>query len=353
MLDEKSWNTKRLNFDARKYPERKDLRENFILDIAQQLPENSEQIFLNKLKWKPDNYFSALINDWINKLTEAIPCFREYVFNKEKRELSVIEELLKEILITIHIGENWKPNQTIYIVIEDIDRSWDAWVYFLQTLNYFLKKIKLWEGLKVIAIATIWNEECIKNIESYLKCIDFIHNSPIISYSYWEMLRYYLDENCCDSNLIEFINYIWKKFNGFTPRILKHILRDLIFVFEEFDIDESSNMLLQKTKAIIWILVWKYINDSWTDNTFINTWKLYNDLKDDTFKSFLLSTAKNDSFYELNNHTWKKELLNPNIVWEYYVEYKFYDFRWDDSLIVLQYDGDKYIVYLDKKLLSI
>jgi hypothetical protein len=51
--------------------------------------------------------------------------------------------------------EKIKDHDVIFIIIEDIDRSGDHGVYFLETLNFFLKNLELPEGKRILAIATI------------------------------------------------------------------------------------------------------------------------------------------------------------------------------------------------------
>lgn len=348
-----SW-SKWLNFDAWKYPDRKDLRENFILDMAQNLDKKGEDAVVNKLKWQATSVFEAILNDWWEYIDKFIPNIRKYLFNREKRELSLIESLLKEILIALHVWENWKIIPTIYIVIEDIDRSWDAWVYFLQTLNYFLKNINLWEWLKVVAIATVWSIEYRWNLNSYLKCIDYIHYFPIQKIDYKPMLKYFLDEKCCDSSLVDFINYIWNHYEWFTPRVMKHVLRDLSLALQELEINENDHLLLDKVLTIICVLSAKYLNVSWEKFTYLDKWKKEWIISENTFKSFFLSIVTHNKFIQKTGWNWI--LLDPGVYNEKIVDYTFSDYWKDDDRLICFQSVPWYAnwrVYIDKKLLFI
>ncbi len=326
-----SW-SKWLNFDAWKYPDRKDLRENFILDMAQNLDKKWEGIVVKELKGKSTSIFGAMLSDWWEYLDKFIPNIREYLFSREKRELHVIESLLKEIFIALHMWKDWKLFPTIYIVIEDIDRSWDAWVYFLQTLNYFLKKINLWKWLKVIAIATIWNIEYRWNLDSYLKCIDYIHKFPIASYNYTPMIHYFLNDRWCNTSLEDFINYISNHYEWFTPRTLKHILRDLNIALEELWIDDNSPSLLDNISTMISVLTAKYLNVQWEKITYLDKRKKEWRISEDGFKSYFLSIATHVLFIQKTN--WVPKLLDSWIYKETVVDYSFTDFWEEDNRLI-------------------
>lgn len=344
---------KRLNFDAWKYPDRKDLRENFILDMAEYLNEKEKDAVIKGLKWISSSIFHAAAKDWVEYFTKFIPNIREYIFNKEKRELYVIESLLKEIFVALHMWENWKPYQSIYIVIEDIDRSGDVWVYFLQTLNYFLKNINLWEWLKVVAIATIWSHEFRWEIDSYLKCIDYIHNFPVVEYDYKPMIQHFLNEQCINDSLIDFINYVWSHFEWFTPRTLKHILRNLSSVTEELNI-ENIITNRQNILALIWIFTAKYTNKLNEKITYLDEWKKEWEITESVFKSFFLSTAHNDDFITKISRN-ESQMLDPEIYDWKNINYKLIDFWNDNRIIVYQaiYWQTNATVFINKKIFSL
>lgn len=349
-----SW-TKWLNFDAWKYPDRKDLRENFILDMAEKLDKKWEDLVVKGLKWQSTSIFEAILKDGWNYIDKFIPNIRKYLFNREKRELHIIESLLKEIFIALHVWENWSVVPTIFIVIEDIDRSWDAWVYFLQTLNYFLKNINIWEWLKVIAIATIWNIEYRWNLDSYLKCLDYIHYFPITNFKYKPMLIHFIDEKCRNDSLEQFVDYLWENYEWFTPRTLKHILRDLSMAFDEF-LNNDLTPLLQKSLTLFWVIAAKYINISENDKrkTLIDKWRQQWVIEEPAFKSFFLSIVTWESFL-VQPQRWVYRLLESGVYNESVLDYCFANFWDDDDLIKIQQKPwtANVTVYVNRKLLSI
>lgn len=349
-----SW-TKWLNFDAWKYPDRKDLRENFILDMAEKLDKKWEDLVVKGLKWQSTSIFEAILKDGWNYIDKFIPNIRKYLFNREKRELHIIESLLKEIFIALHVWENWSVVPTIFIVIEDIDRSWDAWVYFLQTLNYFLKNINLWEWLQVIAIATIWNIEYRWNLDSYLKCLDYIHYFPITNFKYKPMLIHFIDEKCRNDSLEQFVDYLWENYEWFTPRTLKHILRDLWMAFDEF-LNNDLTPLLQKSLTLFWVIAAKYINISENDKrkTLIDKWRQKWVIDEPAFKSFFLSIVTWESFL-IQPQRWVYKLLESGVHNESVLDYCFANFWDDDDLIKIQQKPwtANVTVYVNRKLLSI
>lgn len=168
-------NSKWFDFDAWKYPDRKDLWEAFILEIVKQSYSEKEEIKIEKqIKWKSTkSVWIDIITDITSTVSEKfdfnfLDKFSE-IFKKEP--ITKIYEFQK-ILIEIF---NKIEEDNIYIIIEDIDRSWDNWIFFLETLNYFLKNNHI--GKRIIVIVPIWEENYVKEELklSYLKSLDYFH----------------------------------------------------------------------------------------------------------------------------------------------------------------------------------
>jgi len=129
-------------FDAWKYPERKDLWEGFILDFTKDVL--SEKRFKKLTKEIEGNKYKG-IKDLISVLSKGLNLVLpgsnilenlnllfhsssiKRVFEFQRLFLNVINEQIKE-----HI-------KNIFTIIEDIDRSGDRGIFFLETLNNFLK----------------------------------------------------------------------------------------------------------------------------------------------------------------------------------------------------------------------
>lgn len=320
-------NSIRINFEAWKYPERKDLWENFILDMAENLTEHDKDSIQKSLKSEASWVFEAIFKDWVDYITQYVPNLRNYLFKRNERELHIIEKILKEMLIAIHTRncDTWWIISSIYIVIEDIDRSGDAWTYFLETLNYFLKNNEIWEWCKTIAIATIGSKEFLEHKESYLKCIDYLHDFPIKKFKYSDVLLHFIDKEYINYSTEEFFNIIWEKFQDqFTTRILKHIIRDTKLIIESWNIILKPEYTNYYLALILGVITSKYLyfEKDWKRISYFNLWKdtWWEIIEWDIFKSFFLSIVYRSSF-TVNNEYWITELLPLQVNW--YSQLKF------------------------------
>ncbi len=174
-------------FDAWKYPERKDLWDGFVIDIAMQmnkgaLAEVRDEIDGNKNRKAKTavktsaavvkalalanmvpgvGYLTDAVKDILGNTLSSPPIKRVYEF----------QGLLKKLLNNIQ--------EDIYIVVEDIDRSGDQGIFFLETLRYFIKSIeKDQERKRKIIIIVPMGEEVFKKEnnkarDSYFKVIDY------------------------------------------------------------------------------------------------------------------------------------------------------------------------------------
>ena len=93
----------------------------------------------------------------------------------------------------------------MYLVIEDIDRSGDRGIFFIETLNYFLKKIVQEQQeaqtniVKLKVIVPISNDNYEKDKQSYLKSLDFLYAFNPNKYDFSAFVRaLFLDEISAD-----------------------------------------------------------------------------------------------------------------------------------------------------------
>jgi len=170
---EEEGRTKWFDFDAWKYPERKDLWEGFVLDVADQLDKKK------RVAKRIDGdskivegvgivarIAAALKTAGASELIsgQLISLFK----NKPIERVFQMQELLTEMFKGV-------KEQTIFIVVEDIDRSGDAGCYFLETLRQFIKSANLEK--RVIVLVPIGAEVYEKNDhfrESYHKVFDYL-----------------------------------------------------------------------------------------------------------------------------------------------------------------------------------
>ena len=174
--NDSSKEAKWLVFDAWQYPERKDLWEGFVLDIARQCNKKLFNYARNIIDGKSGQALKNLSTaaaDTVNTflpgasvLKNLIPLFH----TSPARRVYEFQELLVDII-------NKKVKKDVFIIIEDIDRSGDMGVFFLETLKHFIKNREEDLNHKVIVIVPIgeeiWQEGGDKKIQdSYSKTLD-------------------------------------------------------------------------------------------------------------------------------------------------------------------------------------
>lgn len=216
-------------FDAWKFPNRDNLWEGFILECASQL--GNEEKILKIIEGKQNSDKEALINSVasipipgisvIKNLThfiETSPATRTFQLQKIFKE-----EILKKI-----------KSREIFIVVEDIDRSDDFGLFFLETLKNFLDDLSTDEDFtKIVKVIVPLAPQNVKGeFESYLKCLDYqevftqeIDNTEQFVEEIWN------GENIEEKQyLIKFLNTI---VNLVSIRFVKFILRYAEIRYEE------------------------------------------------------------------------------------------------------------------------
>lgn len=165
--------TQWFEFDAWKYPERKDLWEGFVLDIADQMGQ------LKSTKKKIDGGAGAskgvgaiaqiaqTVGGAFSGLAFLIDKF-SYLFERQPIErVFELQEVLEKMLSAL-------KKKNISIVVEDIDRSGDAGKYFLETLRQFIRTHEM--GKRIIILVPIGTDVYEKDSDlrdSYFKVLDY------------------------------------------------------------------------------------------------------------------------------------------------------------------------------------
>jgi len=213
--------SKWFEFDAWKYPDRNHLWESFVLEIAEQrwLLQN----ILNKIEGK--GYWKKIIKLLFQVLTwgsnkDVIDVF---IIGSPAKRTFQIQKILNDLLDNI-------DEENIYIVIEDIDRSGDSGIYFLETLNHFFKN-NFKSEKKVRIIVPISDKKYEESRSAYLKCLDITHNFFIWLRELWAFLEHTIDPKLLDEKnknmLLRFLNSIWKNSDGeMNMRLMKKIFRN-------------------------------------------------------------------------------------------------------------------------------
>jgi hypothetical protein len=234
-----------VQFDAWKYPERDNLWENFTLEIAEGLFPKQYKKFSNrligKIPWREKgNWLADSLSGLINILypgSGIVPSIAWKLFGGYKQNDS-LKRLRDLQLVVIEIFKKYteENNKPVYIVIEDIDRSNDAGIFFLETLNHLLRGNKF--SQKIITIIPIGSPEYSDNIDSYAKCLDFIYFSQLPRPDIRKFIQEVFDENIFSVDEIS-----QKQINRFlvelidlpdgNMRKIKLLLRDAAIIYSK------------------------------------------------------------------------------------------------------------------------
>lgn len=246
---DKSWNNKWLQFDAWKYPDRKELWDWFVLDTISNLGKSSRKEITNTIEtWLTKNQQKTnTIVDLISSgaglakldiwswasLQLNIPTEVKDFFKNTGSKVCRIEEY-QNLLLAYFIElskDNYDGN--IYIVIEDIDRgNINEWLTFLETLRYFLTKTwntYWWTLIKIIPIILI-DVESFENWyhQRFIKIFDkTIYNELKYNRSWFfdNFIWWYKSEG---QNSFRINSKGSSLLSKLTPREVKSILRDII-----------------------------------------------------------------------------------------------------------------------------
>ena len=227
-------------FDAWKYPRRSELWEGFVTELARELDHDG--VIIDRIKGKSGKSEGAGV---LSKLLEAaqsisgVPALKSVgdlivkLFEGDPiTKLEGFQELLKEILV-----EREKP---VYIVVEDIDRSKDQGIFFIETLRYFLNKYKT-EISNIVVIVPMSEERYENGKGSYLKCFDIVERFSItnLDFSFFvsngliesSVLDTFLKDQNTSFDLIKvqissFLNLLVRTYHHLTIREIKLILRN-------------------------------------------------------------------------------------------------------------------------------
>lgn len=181
--DDAKW----LHFDARQFPDRKELRDGFVIEFTKQLISKEFPEIVSQINWERSKS-GKFIDMTINGLTAAASAVIGMKHPGMIAEVPIIHSVLSSIINDfqkpqkainrIYEYQNILKNlldcfksQTIYVVLEDIDRSGDSWIHFLETLNNFIRGSC--EDIKLICICPIDNKSLEENFQKYLKVLNY------------------------------------------------------------------------------------------------------------------------------------------------------------------------------------
>ncbi len=255
-----------LQFDAWRYPERKGLWDGLVIEAAKQLGQDKKalrkldghksvlgrwgtpvaEIFSQVADFIPKDAFA-----WVGASTKGGASVSKVgekvagIFEKSPAKRSYeLERIFSDVLLAV------KKN-TIYIIVEDVDRSGSDGINFLETLSFFLANTKELREKKIVTIALISKDSYEENLESYLKCVDYFEFfEPRINDIGNFMSEVFADEafpvnddRHRNSHQLtkDFLEGLFREFpNDMTPRKLKLILRQASNTYKLQRIDKHN-----------------------------------------------------------------------------------------------------------------
>jgi len=291
-----------IEFDAWKYPDRNGLWEGFVLDFADQIGKKGK--VLRKIEGKSS---VAPVVDVITDIADmlgSIPgfsvidkLFKQVFKSSPAKRVFQIQQILAKLINS--------QDRDICIIIEDIDRSGDAGIYFLETLRQFLRSNEFEK--KIIGIVPISDSKYSENFDSYLKCLDYFEffKPPraklehfidrVIDESLFQGKKYLPNNHTPiwtgehrKTQIASFFEYLMHTQPDITIRVIKNILRkaDLNFINQSEDGHEPDFRL-----SILFETA-KYVKTSKSYSHFDAFRKTHNIAKDTVFGAFLWAILK-------------------------------------------------------------
>lgn len=196
-----------IQFDAWRYPERKELWEGFIIELYKQLTWCEYEEIIRKLEWEDSTYIKwfkwmllvLAVSSCLVSIYYVFICWYDYfwttvwaviflliekVFEKATdvapKDLALTRVIQLEELAINMLKKSQKKR--IYVVLEDVDRAWDEGLNFLETLSYFLKHKLPKTSVAIVPIVLVSQQDWNSNMNAYLKCVDhyFIFPNSIL-----------------------------------------------------------------------------------------------------------------------------------------------------------------------------
>lgn len=219
--DEEKW----INFDAWKYPDRNDLWEGFVLDFADQIGERKRvraRIEGKGTKSKVIDVATDILSEITDRLPDLnfIEKFTDVFKRSPATRVFEIQEILKGLIT--------KVNKDLYIIVEDIDRSGDKGMFFLETLRHFIKENKF--DKKIVIIVPIGDEALKEKSDPYAKCLDYYFDFQASDIKFNQFITNVFAKEAVESdgNFVPQIDLLFRNLirsKGITPRDIKKIIR--------------------------------------------------------------------------------------------------------------------------------
>ncbi len=309
-------------FDARKYPDRKELWDWFILDFAANLLSEDLSNILNNIDWIKSNqnkrkelWISAskilitsglaafdlyLLRQWISntsmfsskEIGELFDIIRN-TFQKNPKSIKRLNEydiLLKELLQSSKFR-----NKEIYIVLEDIDRAWIEGIVFLETLCHLINSFNNNYNTKLVFICPIDTNSLETNFQKYLKVFEYYDFfSPSID------IKKFVNSLFTQEMSQWFLSIIKQMINGlpaYTMREIKFIIRN---IYQEYIINPSKDKIDRYLHLLLHMIFLKKNHN-------------YFDTNDQEHKKWIKKHYHYKNWFDLRHIGWLEEIINREI----------------------------------------
>jgi len=220
-----------IEFEAWKFPDRRELWEGFVLELARQTDEDCFNTARKQIDGEAKDGKKALVNT-IGDIPglAAIKNLNHFFQTSPARRVFEIQEILTDLI------SDKVDADTLVIVTEDVDRSGPNGIYFLETLKQFVKT--LGSDKQVIVIVPIAETSFLDNQESYFKCldvIDFLDTSNNSLSNFFKQVLYegiIIGKNHQVEQVSTFFECIILKYPDTTLRKIKLILRKALMNYK-------------------------------------------------------------------------------------------------------------------------
>ena len=245
-----------VEFDAWKFPDRKDLWEGFVLEFARQIDKEIFEEVRKGIDGESKNDIKALVNivsKGVNMFlpgAEIIKNFNHFFKTSPARRVFEIQEILEGIIK--------KQKKDIFIIIEDIDRSGDSGIFFLETLKQFFDNINI--DRKLVAIVPVANNKFETKKDIFIKCLNFVEYFDFSDIKLDNFVEEIFEEEFIKdpnkkSQVISFLESTFSEYDNMTPRLLKFILRKANFNFkrqvdDELEPDFRTTIIFEFSKYL-------------------------------------------------------------------------------------------------------
>lgn len=241
-----------IEFDAWKFPERKDLWEGFVLEFARHIDQEAFNEALSKIDGRQNDDKQALVGTIASIPGMGAVKGLNHFFSTTPARRTFEVQLVLDGLIEKHCKD-----KEVVVIVEDIDRSGDAGIFFLETLKHYLRAKNADAKIKVVV--PIANEMFKLNEDSYLKCLDIIEHFATRKVGLTRFVSEIfnpenLETKGAKQQMIQFLELMFAK-PGMTLRKMKQILRksDLNYsnqVKEGLDPDFRMTIMFEMSRYV-------------------------------------------------------------------------------------------------------